>query len=172
MTDERPTTETPAADAAGRPSPVFELAFVLVLAVGVAAMAWQALSLPLFGPDGAVGPGFFPIPLTLLLLAGLVVYAVSLAQRLRSATGLARSSPVFDRPQMIAIALVVVVTLIGGFIGLYAAVALILVAGLFLVDRLTIRESLLFAIGALIVFYLTFDLWLGQNIGLDAIRWL
>lgn len=172
MAGEPAPSGQPAAEAAGKPRAVFELVFVLALAIGTAAMAWQAISLPIFAADGTVGPGFFPIPLTLILLAGLALYAVSLIRRLHTFAPREGDTAVFDRPQLIAIGLVVVVTLIGGLIGLYAAVALILVVGLFLVDRLTIRESLLFAIGALIVFYLTFDLWLGQNIGLDAIRWL
>jgi len=149
-----------------------ELGFILCLAALAAAVAWQALTLPVFAPDGTVGPGFFPIPLSLLLLVGSLLYAVALLRRLRHSQGesgkdLARP-PLLNARQIAALGLLALAALLGSTLGLFATVGLLLLFGLLSVERLRLLESAAFTLGALIVFYLVFDAALGMNIGLNG----
>lgn len=167
-----PLTPPQRAESAPEPEPVaVELAFVVGLALIAAAICWQALSLPTFGFDGAVGPGFFPIPISLAVLAGLVVHAVMLARKLVRQPRKAgpKTQPVFDARQLTVIGILAVSVVIGDFIGLFAVMGLILVVGLLSVERLKPVETAAFTIGTLLVLYLIFDAWLGMNIGLNGL---
>ena len=162
-------TDDPAAEATGFPPVKYELCFTVLLAILVAAIVWQASSLPTFGPDGTVGPGFFPIPLSLALLVGLAFHTVKLWKDLRRTTDRGAGG-VFGIAQYFAVALVLLAAVIGSVSGLAIAIMLLLFGGLITIERLPVFESVVFTVVFLILFYFLFDLWLGQNIGLNGLR--
>lgn len=174
LPDEKPSAPpSEAAAEAGGASVVVEIAFVLGLAVLTGAICWQALALPILAADGTVGPGLFPIPISLGLFAGLAIYAVSLGRRrlgVRRTTRTAASHPpVFDVRQIVILVLLAGAALAGSTIGLFATVGLMLLIGLLTVERLKPLEAIGFTIGALVFLYLVFDVWLHMNIGLNGI---
>ena len=173
LPDEQPSPPSEAASDTSGASVGVELAFVLGLAALTVTIGWQALMLPVFNADGTVGPGFFPIPISLALSIGLGLYALVLARRLMSLRQSAREPdshpPVFNARQMAILVLLTGAVLAGSTIGLFATVGLLLLTGLLTVERLKAREAIAFTIGALIVFYLVFDVWLHMNIGLSGI---
>jgi hypothetical protein len=166
--DRSPSKNDPAAVSAGSPPAKYELGFTLALAAVVAAICWQALSLPLFASDGTVGPGFFPVPLSCLLLGGLLMHAVKLWGIWRREIGV-KAEPLFVGVQYIAFGLLVGAALIGSAAGLAVAITLLLVGGLIFIERCSLLESLTFSVVFLLSFYLVFDRWLGQNIGLNGL---
>lgn len=163
-----PTTNGPAAEAAGSNPVGYELMFIAGLSIVAAMIAWQAFELPMFATDGTVGPGFFPVPLSLMFLAGLLFHGAQLGRLWRRAHVQTVES-LFVRSQYIAIVLMVLAAIIGSIAGLTIAVIGLLFGGLMSIERLCVRESLVFSAGFLSLFYLVFDRWLGQNIGLNGI---
>lgn len=147
-----------------------ELAFAGFLFLLVGSVFWQALKLPFVEPGGAIASGFFPISLTVIVMALIAVYGLVLVGRLVASSGVkAKAStedPVVSRDQLVLLGLIVVAVLVGDEIGLFAVSGLLLFSGLLLIERAGLRRSLVFTLGTLVSIYLIFHLWLGMNIGL------
>lgn len=163
-------------DAAGTGQPlVGEFVFALVLMLGIATVLFQGLQLPFFQPDGAIGAAFFPVTLSLLMMAVIGGYMARLGfawLRQRRTSAVAKpigGDPLVTRDQFILCGLIVLSVIVGGYIGLLATSGLVLAAGLLVIERVGLRAAILFTIGTLVCIYLIFDLWLGMNVGLRGL---
>lgn len=147
-----------------------EVAFVLVLLATIVSVFVQALSLPIFLPDETIGPGFFPIVLSVLMIVLVGGHAAYLAIARPMKTAAAeRSDPngaIVTARQLMLVGLVVLALAVGDLIGLLAITGIVLLAGLVLVERVPLRAALIFTLNTLLCVYLVFDLWLGMNVGL------
>ncbi|WEX10769.1 tripartite tricarboxylate transporter TctB family protein [Chelativorans sp. AA-79] len=153
--------------------PVGELVFALVIMLIVVSIFIQGLALPLFQPDGTIGPGFFPVSLSVIVLAivaGHTIYlGAALARRRSQRDDSAIPGGIVTHDQFILTGLILLAVLIGDRIGLLAASGMVLLAGLLFIERVGLRASVLFTLGTLASVYLIFDLWLGMNVGLRAL---
>jgi len=162
------------AEAAGNARrPVGELIFAFVLMLAILSIFVQALPLPLFQSDGTVGPGFFPVSLSILMivLVGAYIVFLALGSR-RSQPRDTRQEPteaVVTGDQFVLAGLLVLGILVGNYIGLLAVTGIVLLAGLVFVERVGWRAGILFTLGTLIGVYLVFDLWLGMDVGLRGL---
>lgn len=151
-----------------------EFAFAIALVLLVVSVLVQALELPFFQPDGSIGSAFFPVSISLFVLALLGGYLVFLVVSMaRSRPRRAATVPAYDqvaiRDQLVLSGLIVFTVLVGDRIGLSAAIGILLLTGLLSIERVGLRASLLFTLGTLVSVYLIFGLWLGMDVGLRGL---
>ena len=159
------------AGTAGKPRrPLGEIAFALALLAFILSIFVQALQLPILQDDGTIGPGFFPVCLSVLMIAmvgAFVVFTVRAKQPQPAAKQ--GDEPVITRDQLMMVGLLVVTTLLGAYVGLLAVAGILLLAGLVFIERVGWRAAILFTLGTLIGVYLVFDFWLGMDVGLRGL---
>jgi hypothetical protein len=151
-----------------RLAPRAELVFAVALLIFAGSLLAQAFALPFLSDDGTIGAGFFPISLGVLVVIELVAYiAMVVRWGIRDGWRGDPDARLVSMSQALLLGIVVLGMALGEWIGIIGVVALILYAGLLLVDRARPVRAVLVATGTLIVIVLIFDIGLGLNLGLD-----
>jgi len=154
-----------------------ELAFAIFLLLLVGSVFWQALTLPFIEPGGAIGSGFFPISLAVIVMLLIIFHGVfGMVKLIRmrkeqraSGTKSTQKTSGINRDQLVLLGLIILAVLVGDRIGLFATAGMVLLFGLLFIERVGLRASLLFTLGTLVAIYLIFDFWLGMKIGLSQL---
>lgn len=169
----RETAPDDAGAAGNARRPVGEIVFALALLAFILSIFVQALRLPILQDDGTIGPGFFPISLSVLMIAMVGAFLVFLTIRAKQPQPTAKQDgadePVVTRDQLMMVGLLVLTTLLGGYVGLLAVAGVLLLAGLVFIERVGWRAGILFTLGTLVGVYLVFDFWLGMDVGLRGL---
>jgi len=166
----RSTAADEAKAAGGARRPVGEIVFALALLALILSVFVQALPLSIVQDDGTVGPGLFPMVLSVLMIAMVGGFLVSLFVRAGPAVQEKQAGePVVTRDQLMMVGLLVLATLVGGYVGLLAVAGVLLLAGLVFIERVGWRSAILFTLGTLVGVYLVFDFWLGMDVGLRGL---
>jgi len=169
---ERDTAPDDAKAAGTARRPVGEIAFALALLALILTVFVQALPLSILQSDGTVGPGLFPMVLSVLMMAmvgAFLVFTIWTKQPRPAAKEEGADEPIVTRDQLMMVGLLVLATLLGGYVGLLAVAGVLLLAGLVFIERVGWRAGILFTLGTLVGVYLVFDFWLGMDVGLRGL---